>query len=179
MLLVTLLSWSHHFLRAVLLNGAQKKLFYLLSRGYKGRSTLAHPHGLWFTFIFTKRNFLIENYFLWAIFTVRYICQMYDLFYCFAYFWHENLAVKRKHFSNVLECSKSVRLFPNMAQINKFYAGVFAFGSLILMPKWCEYIKSGHTFGRQAINIVICWEAEVTYTCIYPTEMLHERRLTV
>jgi hypothetical protein len=37
MLLLTLLSCSRHFLRAVLLNGAQKKLFHLLNKAVNER----------------------------------------------------------------------------------------------------------------------------------------------
>jgi hypothetical protein len=39
-----------------------------------------------------------------------------------------------------------------MAQSNKFHAGMCTFGSQILVVKVCEYIKSGHTFGRRAVK---------------------------
>jgi hypothetical protein len=48
---------------------------------------------------------------------------------------------------------KIVSFCPNMAQSNKFHAGMCAFGSQSLVPKVFEYVESGHTFGRHAIKI--------------------------
>jgi hypothetical protein len=33
-----------------------------------------------------------------------------------------------------------------------FHVGMYSFGSQILVPKVCEYIKSGHTFGRCTVK---------------------------
>jgi hypothetical protein len=51
---------------------------------------------------------------------------------------------------NFQELSDVVQL--NMAQGLQFHAGMCTFGSEILVPKACEHIKSGHTFGRRALK---------------------------
>jgi hypothetical protein len=46
---------------------------------------------------------------------------------------------------NIPVCGlQEVSRSPNMAQSNKHHAEMFAYGNQIIVPKLCEYIKSGH-----------------------------------
>jgi hypothetical protein len=40
-------------------------------------------------------------------------------------------------------------------KVVSFHAGMCTFGSQILLPKVCEYFKSGHTFGSHTVTISV------------------------
>jgi hypothetical protein len=61
-------------------------------------------------------------------------------------FWHKVLAAKRTHSS--VKLLGTVRFCSNKAQSSQFHAGMCMFGSQILVPTVCKYIKSGHIFWR-------------------------------
>jgi hypothetical protein len=48
------------------------------------------------------------------------------------------------------QCCLFVQIY--MAQSSQFHLGMCTFGSEILVPKVCKYIKSGHTFGHCTVN---------------------------
>jgi hypothetical protein len=49
--------------------------------------------------------------------------------------------------------SRAVSLCPTMTQSSPFHGGRCTFGSQNVVPKICEYVKSGHTFGRHAVTL--------------------------